>query len=160
VIPRFGADSIRATDPFGGETYRLDREVDEHRYSLLAAAVSDTLHLGAQVRDGFVGEVKWRVGECQLEFSLGSGPRGSEIPIAVTGDLGMGSLGTGSLGTGGQLVGHLTSDEQTTTVRCEVPRTTLAKGDGTVGLEFAPQGQATSIRLPASGRLRGIYMMQ
>ncbi len=150
MIPRYSADSTRATDPFGGEVYRIDRTVDGREYTLLLSAVGDTLFLGARTGADFRGDVRWHAGECLLEFGLDAEQADGEVTVALIGDL----------ETQGPPVGRRTVADGIVTVRLDLPRTTLVKGDGTIILEFLPRGGGETIDLPASGRLRGVYLMQ
>lgn len=150
LIPRYPSGADRASDPLGGDVFRIDRTVDGQDYSLMAVCIGDTLILAAQVHAGFVGDVTWRVGECQLDFALPSTPPESEVPIKVTGDLGINLA----------LVGKPTASEDTVTIRVDVPRRTLAKGEGALVLNFVSRDGSEAVVLPASGWLRGIYLMQ
>lgn len=150
LIPRYNSGTDRARDPFGGEVFRIDRKVDERVYALLAVCIGDTLVLAAQVNAGFVGDVTWLVGDCQLDFTLKSELTGAEVSVKVSGDL----------GTAPALTGRSTATEDTVTVTVNVPRHALAKGDGTLVLKFKTRDGTEAIVLPANGRLRGIYLKQ
>ena len=150
LIPRYKSGSDQVKDPFGGEVFRHEQTSNGRHHALLAVCRGDKLLLAAQVGAGFAGQVTWSVGDCQLAFDLESKPSGSGIPIQVTGDL----------NTNQALVGQATTTEDMVTVTVSVPRRALAKGDGTLGLKFVARDGSASVVLPASGRLRGIYMMQ
>jgi hypothetical protein len=150
LIPRFAAGESRVAKPdLGGDLFRIDRDVAGQKFTLLAVAVGNTLTVGARVKGSFAGNVTWRVGNHQLKFVLGARQPPAEIPIEVMGEL-----------AGSNFVGRATGSQSFRQVDIDLPLDTLTNGNGALQVRFIPGDGGAAVSIPATGALRGVYILR
>lgn len=150
LIPRFATGESRVAQPdLGGDLFRIDRDVADQKFTLLAVAVGNTLTVGARVKGSFAGNVIWHVGNRQLKFVLGARQLPAEIPIEVMGEL-----------AGSNLVGRATESQGLRQVDIDLPLDTLTKGNGALQVRFLLGDGGASVSIPATGALRGVYILR
>ncbi|MEM8709305.1 MAG: hypothetical protein AAGG01_00020 [Planctomycetota bacterium] len=137
IVPRFSADDPRVqTAGFVGKTLRLNQEVDETTYTLMAFIVGDTATLGAMVKGSFQGEIRWCIGTSTMTFEMDTEASLSGIEVTVEGP----PLGNATVGEGASFRGI-------SWINVDLPAEAL--GEGTpLQLTFHPQASDTPIVLP------------
>lgn len=159
MIPRYMSEGVSiyavdaSTDPFRREVYEVEAAADAS-FSLLAVALEDRLILGARSDETFAGDVTWKVGDLQLGYRVAGAETSGEVPIRVTREEGA----SGGASVPDDLVGRTQHADGKTTVHFALPHAVLKRGDGTLTLSFDPDGDETPVSIPASGRLRGVYL--
>lgn len=151
MIPRYDSGEVR-DEPYAGACYEVEREVDGRNYALRAVAFDTTLCLGARADGDFVGQVVWRAGDLQLSLALDGESPDRGIPVTVT----AAGPDAGVAAADGPTARVLRAGPSTTVV-IEIPIGVLRGGDGTLVLELVP-AQREPVRIPATGRLRGVYL--
>ena len=144
IIPRY-TDATATADPFGTESLEESVEVGDATYRIVATSFGETLCLGAAAPEGFAGTVCWQAGERELTIAVTAASTSAPV-TARDKDL--------------PPVADARIDRVDGEVRItiEIPHGTLRSGDGTLVLEFEADGADETVRVPGTGRLRGIYM--
>jgi hypothetical protein len=138
-IPVFASDDERVgTAGFVGQTLRRSYAQNGVTYTLMAFAVGDTLTLGAMVKGGFAGDVRWQVGPRTLTFVFDTNNARAKTPVRVSDDPNADLEGQGAAFAG------------ISWMNVDVPLSSFASGGTAVQLKFRCSADET-VTLPNAG---------